>query len=226
MPMPYQDDDMLMLSGIQHYAFCPRQWALIHIEQVWNDNLLTTEGHIMHQHVDDPSYRQKSGNIITLRSVNIASGELGLYGVTDIVELHPSQSAQNAITHPSYPGFWLPVPVEYKHGRPKRNEVDVVQLTAQAMCLEEQYGIHIPKGSIFYGETRRRMEVEFTDDLRSLAREYAADMHDLFKTGRVPEAEPHPHCKSCSLYDICMPETARRQSASDYLRNHLYEENA
>lgn len=131
--MKYDDDHMLMLSGIQHYMFCPRQWALIHIEQQWEENRLTAEGQLLHQNVDDPSYRQKNGDVITLRAVTIASHSLGLYGVTDAVELLPSDNAKDAITHPRYPGFWKPYPIEYKRGRPKTDERDKVQLAAQAM---------------------------------------------------------------------------------------------
>ena len=112
----YSEDDMLMLSGIQHYRFCPRQWALIHLEQQWDDNRLTIEGQLLHKHVDDPFYRQKCGNHITLRSVNIASRELGLYGISDAIELLPSDDVTDTIQHPKYPGHWIPVPVEYKHG--------------------------------------------------------------------------------------------------------------
>lgn len=222
--MPYAEDDMLMLSGIQHFAFCPRQWALIHIEQLWSENLLTMEGQIMHQHVDDPFYRQKMGEHICLRSVSLASRELGLYGISDIVELHPADTPVNAITHPSYPGYWIPYPVEYKHGKPKRDDIDIVQLTAQAMCLEEQYGITIRQGAIFYGETRRRMEVEFTDELRSNVRTYATEMHEIYNQPIVPSAIMRTCCRSCSLKDICMPETAQRGSASHYLKQHLYAE--
>ena len=107
---------MLMLSGIQHYRFCPRQWALIHLEQQWDNNRLTIEGQLLHNHVDTPFYRQKCGNHITLRSVNIASRELGLYGISDAIELIPSDDITDTIQHPKYPGHWLPVPVEYKHG--------------------------------------------------------------------------------------------------------------
>ena len=156
---------MLMLSGIQHFRFCPRQWALIHIEQQWEDNRLTIEGQILHKHVDDPFYRQKCGNHITLRSVNIASKELGLYGITDAIELLPTEDSNDSITHPKYPGHWLPVPVEYKHGRPKKNEIDEVQLIAQAMCLEEIYNINIAYGAIFYAEIHHRVEIEITPHL-------------------------------------------------------------
>ncbi len=222
--MSYAEDDMLMLSGIQHYAFCPRQWALIHIEQQWNDNLLTTEGHIMHQHVDDPFYRQKMGDHICLRSVSLASRELGLYGTSDIVELHPSDSEENCIVHPNYPGRWTPFPVEYKHGQPKHDDVDIVQLVAQALCLEEVYGIRIQKGAIFYGVTRHRLDVEITDELRNKVRAYAKSMHELFLIGKTPSATKQPFCRSCSLKDICMPDSAYKGSASDYLKRNLYEE--
>ena len=161
----YNEDDMLMLSGIQHFRFCPRQWALIHIEQQWGDNRLTIEGQILHKHVDDPFYRQKCGDQITLRAVNIASRELGLYGISDAIELLPSSSFENTILHPNSPGRWQPVAVEYKHGKPKRNEVDEVQLAAQIMCIEEMYAIHIPYGAFFYGELRHRVNVDITEEL-------------------------------------------------------------
>lgn len=152
----YTEDEMLMLSGIQHYKFCPRQWALIHIELLWEDNRLTTEGNILHENVDNPFYRQKNGDVITLRSLHIASKELGLYGITDAVELIPSDSPNDAITHHRYPGYWKPYPVEYKRGRQKPDERDEVQLAAQVMCLEEMYHINIPYAALYYNEPKRR----------------------------------------------------------------------
>ena len=220
----YTDDDMLMLSGIQHFRFCPRQWALIHIEQQWDDNLLTVEGHILHKRVDDPFYRQKCGNHISLRSVSIASHRLGLYGTTDVVELHPTENAHNSIRHPKYPGFWLPYPVEYKHGHPKRNEVDEVQLAAQTMCLEEQYEITISCGAFFYAETRQRVEVEITDELRSIVYDCADKMHKIFQSGQLPSITQGKYCTKCSLKDICLPQMAKYTKASQYLDKHLYEE--
>lgn len=171
---------MLMLSGIQHFRFCPRQWALIHIEQQWDDNRLTIEGQIMHKHVDDPFYRQKCGDFITLRAVNIASRELGLYGIADAIELIPASTSENTICHPKYPGRWNPIVVEYKHGKPKRNEIDEVQLAAQVMCLEEMYDIHIEYGVFFYGEIRHRVSVDISDTLRGIVKECTESMHDIF----------------------------------------------
>lgn len=219
----YNEDDMLMLSGIQHFRFCPRQWALIHIEQQWGDNRLTIEGQILHKHVDDPFYRQKCGDQITLRAVNIASRELGLYGISDAIELLPSSSFENTILHPNYLGRWQPVAVEYKHGKPKRNEVDEVQLAAQIMCIEEMYAIHIPYGAFFYGELRHRVNVDITEELRDIVRQCARDMHDIFSKAVIPKAGYGKHCDKCSLKDICMPEMVNNcTSVDNYLTKNLY----
>lgn len=218
----YVEEDMLMLSGIQHYKFCPRQWALIHIEQQWQDNRLTIEGELMHKHVDDPFYRQKCGDCITLRGVHIASHELGLYGITDVIELHPATSMDDSILHPAYPGRWIPIPVEYKHGMPKRNEIDEVQLAAQAMCLEELYGIRISSGAIFYGETRHRTQVDFTDRLRQIVKQCADEMHQLYARSVTPHAMYERKCERCSLKDICMPDACGRLTVDSYLKNNLY----
>lgn len=222
--MRYDDDDMLMLSGIQHFRFCPRQWALIHIEQKWNENKLTTEGRIIHKHVDEPNYRQKCGDYISLRSVSIASYQLGLYGVSDIIELHPTDCNRNSITHPKYSGNWIPYPVEYKHGKPKKNEIDEVQLAAQTMCLEEQYGIEIKKGALFYYETRQRVEVDITPELRSIVSSCSEQMHTIFKSGIIPPITNGKYCDNCSLNNICMPQTANCPKVSHYLKSNLYEE--
>lgn len=218
----YSEDDMLMLSGIQHFRFCPRQWALIHIEQQWADNRLTVEGGLLHKHVDDPFYRQKCGDRIMLRAVNIASRELGLYGVADAIELHPSSYAEDVIRHPKYPGAWFPVPIEYKHGKPKANEIDEVQLAAQAMCLEEMYGIHISYGIFFYREIRRRVEVELTVRLRDIVRQCATEMHGIFQCSIIPKGIYGRKCGKCSLKDICMPQTGKITTVDTYLKNNLY----
>lgn len=220
----YSEDDMLMLSGIQHFRFCPRQWALIHIEQQWNDNRLTIEGQILHKHVDDPFYRQKNGNIITLRSVNLASHELGLYGISDVIELLPSKIIDNTIQHPDYPGCWRPVIVEYKHGKPKKNEIDEVQLTAQTMCLEEMYGIKIYSGAFYYAELRHRIKVNITDELRNIVKTCAMHMHNIFNTAAIPKAEYSKQCERCSLMDICMPKSFVKDIAvNTYLKNNLFQ---
>lgn len=222
--MEYSEDDMLMLSGIQHYMFCPRQWALIHIEQQWNDNRLTVEGQLLHTHVDDPFYRQKNGGTITLRSVHIASKELGLYGITDAVELQPASCPNNTISHDSYPGLWTPYPIEYKHGHSKPDERDEVQLAAQVMCLEEMYQIHLDYGALYYGETRHREVIHMSDALRLLTKKCAMNMHEIYQKGITPQIDKKPHCRSCSLVDICLPEMKHCSKVSLYLKNNLYEE--
>ena len=220
----YTEDEMLMLSGIQHFVFCPRQWALIHIEQVWSDNRLTMEGQLLHQQADDPFYRQKNGECVSLRSVSIASKVLGLYGFTDVVELRPSDSETSCIQHPSYPGFWKPFPIEYKRGHSKPDERDEVQLAAQVICLEEMHNIKINKGYLFYWENRRREEVLIADALRKMTKQYADEMHRIYKSGTVPKAEKCRKCYNCSLLGICLPDTKNKLLVTNYLKKNLYEE--
>ena len=215
-----------MLSGIQHYMFCPRQWALIHIEQQWAENRLTTEGQLLHKNVDNPFYRQKNGDTITLRSLHIASKRLGLYGITDAVELIPSDSPEDSITHNRYPGYWKPYPVEYKRGHSKPDERDEVQLAAQAMCLEEMYGINIPYGALYYDEVKHRETIAISDGLRKTTQQCAKQMHDIFKSGIMPKPVKTSHCRNCSLKDICMPEMSDCTQVKTYLNNNLYEDPA
>lgn len=222
----YTEDEMLMLSGIQHYMFCPRQWALIHIEQQWAENRLTTEGQLLHKNVDNPFYRQKNGDTITLRSLHIASKRLGLYGITDAVELIPSDSPEDSITHNRYPGYWKPYPVEYKRGHSKPDERDEVQLAAQAMCLEEMYGINIPYGALYYDEVKHRETIAISDGLRKTTQQCAKQMHDIFKSGIMPKPVKASHCRNCSLKDICMPEMSDCTQVKTYLNNNLYEDTA
>lgn len=218
----YLEDDMLMLSGIQHYMFCPRQWALIHIEQVWEENKLTAEGKLLHKNVDNPEYRQKNGERITLRRVPIASKELGLYGFSDAIELLPSNDPTTSIRHPRHPGHWIPFPIEYKHGHAKINQADEVQLTAQAMCLEEQYQIAIKKGALYYGETHSRITIEINDELREIVKLCTEEMHKMFSNGIIPIARKKKYCNSCSLFNICIPNNKSISSVSSYLKKNLY----
>lgn len=220
----YDENEMLMLSGIQHFMFCPRQWALMQLEQQWADNRLTLEGDILHARVDNPFYRQKNGDTITMHSVHIASRQLGLYGITDAVELLPSASLTDTITHSQYPGRWKPFPVEYKHGRPKKNNCDKMQLVAQVISLEEMYGIHIPEAALYYNEVKHRETVSITDELRRQAQQCADQMHQMCRSKKIPDARKMRGCKSCSLKDICMPETAQCPKVTNYLKCNLYED--
>ena len=222
--MYYDEEDMLMLSGIQHYMFCPRQWALIHIGQHWEENRLTAEGRLLHKNVDNPSYRQKNGDVVTLRSVPISSNTLGLYGYSDAIELIHSEDDTNCIVHLKYPGFWRPCPVEYKRGRAKPDARDKVQLAAQAICLEEQYEIRIDEAFLYYAETNRRESVSIDAELRNQTQQCADETHKVFKSGVIPKAEKKRGCLNCSLFDVCMPEMESRPKVNHYLKKYLYEE--
>lgn len=213
-------DDYLSLSGIQHFAFCPRQWALIHLEQLWEENLLTFQGRDMHKRVDDPGFSETRGDLIVTRSVQVSSAALKLYGVADMVEFHRSDKG---IQLEGRDGLWMPFPVEYKLGRPKVEHWDRVQLCAQAVCLEEAYGIEITEGAIYYGRTRRREKVKFNDELRREAHRVAAEMMSLFTQGITPKAKYSRTCNSCSLYDLCMPRLPADKGVDQYIHSMLSE---
>jgi len=219
----YSEDDLLMLSGIQHMAFCERQWALIHIEQQWKENLFTVEGHFLHERVDDPFKTETRVNTMIFRAVPLTSFKLGLYGRADVIELvKTGEKDTNSITVNEKSGRWKPFPVEYKRGKPKPDERDEVQLCAQAMCLEEMNGITINSGFLYYGKTHHRHIVEFDVELRSLVGQYARRMHELFNTGITPLPVKKPACNSCSLKDICMPKALHnKKSASEYNNKYL-----
>jgi CRISPR-associated exonuclease Cas4 len=182
------DDDTLPISGLQHLAFCPRQWALIHLEQVWVENVRTAEGRLLHERADLPGESRRA-SVRTARGMWLRSERLHLTGRADIVEFRPA-----------------PYPVEYKRGKSKPNDCDTVQLCAQALCLEEMLETTIARGAIFYGNPRRRLEVEFTSELRQRTEELAATMHRLYRSGVTPAATPGPYCRNCSLVDVCLPE--------------------
>ena len=178
-------DDYLMLSGIQHFAFCRRQWALIHIEQLWKENVLTFGGGQMHRNADDPFFTESRGDVLISRSVPLVSHTLKVYGVADVVEYHRSDAG---VTIPGREGYWTVVPVEYKAGRTKPDDRDEVQLCTQAICLEEMYRTQIERGYLYYGKTRRRTEVLFDDELRRRVAELVAGMYALYDAGITPPA--------------------------------------
>ncbi len=218
----YPPSEHLPLSGIQHFVFCRRQWALIHIEGQWQENALTAEGRLQHKRADDPFFTEKRGGLVIARSVPVASSTLGLTGVCDVVEFH---AAAEGVRLPGREGFFQPVPVEYKRGRPKSHRADEAQLCAQAICLEEMLSIPIPEGYLFYKRTQRREHVRFTPELRDLVHTAAAEMHAYFRRGHTPRVKPSRACRACSLADICLPDLQnRRLTASRYIRQHLEEE--
>lgn len=218
----YCDDDMLMLSGIQHFVFCPRQWALIDIEQSWEDNYYSTQGTLLHKNVDNPEYRAKNNDSIMLRHVSLVSRTLGLYGFSDVVELVPTSDEKNSISCKKYSGRFLPVPVEYKRGKPKQDLCDIMQLVCQVICLEQMHSIRLDKAALFYWETRHRYEIEVSDELRAHAYALSKQMHEIAKKGVLPKALRSPKCRNCSLVNICMPEINDKTDVKEYLKHNLY----
>jgi CRISPR-associated exonuclease Cas4 len=218
--MMYEEDDYLLLSGIQHYAFCPRQWALIHIEEQWNENYLTAGGRILHAKAHDGEATEKRGDLIIFRALRVRSGELGISGECDIVEFRKSASG---VTLNGYDGSWLPYPIEYKHGKTKLDDCDRLQLCAQAVCLEEMLCTNIGSGALFYGEPRRREAVDFTPDLRSKLLETVKSMHEMFSRRHTPKAIKGKHCQSCSIKDLCLPELGEKGGTSvrTYMEVHI-----
>ncbi|MCX4320693.1 CRISPR-associated protein Cas4 [Roseburia sp. 1XD42-69] len=215
----YAEEDYLMLSGIQHFAFCKRQWAMIHIEQQWAENYRTTAGEIMHKKAHDESAFEKRGNLLTVRGLRISSRSLGLSGQCDVVEFHQDE---NGIDLFGYEGKWNIVPVEYKRGTVKENNADELQLCAQAVCLEEMFQMDIPEGFLYYGENRRRHQVEFTSELRSEVERTADKMHEMFRRGHTPGAKPSKQCKSCSLENLCLPKLQKSGDVRKYIEKNIY----
>ncbi len=216
--MAYKEDDYILLSGIQHFAFCRRQWALIHIEQHWQENLRTVEGSILHEKVHDNINIEKRKNLLIARGMAVSSKELGLSGVCDVVEFHKDENGIKLFGHKRR---FQPVPVEYKRGKPKQDNADKLQLCAQAMCLEEMLVCEILKGYLYYGETRHRLEVEFDHDLRSQVRLITKEMHDLFRRRYTPKVKTGSFCRACSLNEICLPKLCKTKSVSDYIKSRM-----
>jgi CRISPR-associated exonuclease Cas4 len=216
--MDYKEDDYLQLSGIQHFLFCRRQWALIHIEQQWAENLRTVDGELMHKNAHDSRSHTRRGDTLTVRGLKIHSARLGLSGECDVVEFHRSP---DGVSLTMTDGLWLPYPVEYKRGTVKPNHMDEAQLCAQAMCLEEMLCCDIPDGALFYGETRHRQPVTFTPELRQGVEDTIQEMHQLFQRGSTPKVKPTKGCNACSLKDLCLPKLMRTRSVSAYLREQL-----
>lgn len=216
--MAYDEEEYLLLSGIQHFIFCRRQWALIHIEDQWEENVRTVEGELMHKNVDDPFFTEKRGGILTVRSMRIVSHTLGVTGVCDVVELI---EAEDGVPLTGREGTYRVRPVEYKHGEPKPHEADLLQLAAQAMCLEEMLCCTIPEGMIFYGGTRRRQSVEITEELREKVRGTVREMQQLFQRHYAPRVKPTKSCRAYSLQDLCLPKLMRAADVTAYLERSL-----
>ncbi len=214
-------DDYLPLSGIQHFVFCRRQWALIHVEQQWHENLLTAEGRIQHETAHDEARVETRGDLIISRGMRVLSHTLKLQGACDVVNFHRSPQG---ITLKGREGLWRPFPIEYKHGNKGiGTQADALQLCCQVICLEEMLLCQVPRGAIFYEETRRREEIVIDEPLRSKAREMASEMNEYFDRGYTPTVKRKAGCKSCSLREICLPQLLQSKSAANYVHEAIKE---
>lgn len=239
----FTDSDLLPISALQHLVFCPRQCMLIHLEQAWAENRWTAEGRVLHERVHERQSGTEQG-IPVARGLRLVSYRLGLSGMADFVEYRPvgdpplsplgkggrethSQSSGtqgSGVELPGREGRWVPFPVEYKRGRPKAHDADAVQLCAQALCLEEMLETAVPAGALFYGATRRRVQIAFGAALRGRVEQLAVRLHELFDSGITPPPEPGPKCKHCSLQDDCLPD--RPASAAAFIRRMMKEASA
>jgi CRISPR-associated exonuclease Cas4 len=205
------DDILIPLSALQHYLYCPRQCALIHIEQLWAESQHTAEGRVLHDKADKPKMERRKG-VRTVTAMPLAQLELGITGIADVVEFHMGDEGRE-----------YPYPVEYKRGRPKAHQADEVQLCAQALCLEHMFGAQIPEGALYYGETRRRTVVPFDASLRALTCDTIDATRGMIASGQTPLATYSAKlCDNCSLLDLCQPRLLhRRESVQHWLRAQL-----
>jgi CRISPR-associated exonuclease Cas4 len=208
----YPEDDLLPLSALQHFSFCPRQCALIHIEQVWVENRFTAEGRVMHENVHEQGMENRK-DVRIERGIPLRSLVLGLIGKADLVEFHKRGKT------------WLPFPVEYKRGKPKPEVCDKVQLCAQAICLEEMLDVQIPDGALFYGKTHHRLEVAFDEELRRETAQISGQLHAFIALGKTPLPVYEKKCETCSFIEMCMPETLMRHTSIDNYINEVLKDN-
>ena len=203
----YREEDFLQLSGIQHFAFCRRQWALSYIEMQWQENVRTAEGRILHEKAHDPLLKEKRGDLLIVRAMPVHSREMGVSGECDVVEFHKAPEG---------------ISLAGREGT-KTDDSDILQVAAQAMCLEEMLCCKIPKGYIYYGETKHRVEVVFTDEVREKVKKAFTEMHKYYEQRYTPKVKISKRCNACSLKDICVPVLNKRKSVSTYIDKMLSE---
>lgn len=201
----FTEDDFILISALQHYVYCPRQCALIHVEDVWQENLYTTRGNILHEKVDTDTYETR-GTLKTVRGLRIHSFRYGIVGRCDVVEYRQSKTGVEIM------------PVEFKSGEPKENISDKVQLCAQVFCLEEMLNKVITRGAFFYGKIRRRNVVEIDDELRSQTENIITSVREIVSKKIVPAAEYAPKCRNCSLQSICQPKAMNKRKLQNYVK--------
>jgi len=213
------DEDLLPIAGLRQLAFCERRWALVHMDQEWDENVLTIEGKQLHEFVHEQGTNVRYG-VRMARGLRLRSLTLGLYGVADLVEFHPHDG--EAVL-PGFSGRWLPYPVEYKRGRKRYDSADEIQLCAQALCLEEMLNVVVPKGAIYYGQPRRRSEIDLTANLREEVGRLCSRARELYDSRQIPPPRAGKHCSNCSLENICMPNLATKDKSAKYVTSILKE---
>jgi len=220
----YSEDELLPLSGLPHMAFCDRRWALIHIENVWEDNRFTAEGNLLHEKAHSGEIESRPG-VLVRRTLPIHSFRLGLSGQADIVEFHPVLASETGVRFQDRKGNWKPFPIEYKRTRDKAGSMAYrIQLCAQAICLEEMLATSISEGAIYDGTAKRRQTVTFSQELRDSVERLAGEMHRLFRAGHTPSPVFKKACNSCSLKGLCLPEKLSQQaSVGSYYERFLRE---
>lgn len=215
----FTEDQLISISALQHWVFCPRQCGLIHLEQVWAENRLTAEGRLLHDRVHESDAENRPG-VRIVHGLRLVSYGLGLVGQADVVEFHRGDCG---IELPGASGLWLPFPVEYKRGKPKKDNSDNIQLCAQALCLEEMLHTEIPSGAFFYGKPRRRNEVQLDASLREITCRAITAVHDLFESRHTPSVRYAKKCDNCSLYAQCLPKTTGLNKKIDVYLSKAYE---
>lgn len=213
----FAESDLLPISALQHLSYCKRQCALIHLERVWAESRATADGRHFHERVHERADESRR-DVRLVRGLSLRSMRHGLAGVADVVEFWKDET--RGVVVPGLRGTWMPLPIEYKRGRAKQSPCDAVQLCAQALCLEEMLNVSILSGCLFYGLSRRRLEVVFDASLRAATESVARELHELIDGGHTPPPEPGPKCKECSLAALCMPGSAGR-AVSRYVEESL-----
>lgn len=213
-------EDCLPISGLQHLAFCKRQWALIHLDQEWEENQFTAEGRNLHERVDE-GYQEFRRGLRQYSGLYVRSLAFGIYGRTDLVEAIQTSGPDCQIGLLGLKGNWVLYPVEFKRGKPKDHSSDLIQLCAQALCLEEMTGTKIPEGAIFYGQIRKRLEVSFDANLRKTTHDFISLAHEMIVSGKLPEPEYGKHCRVCSLFEVCLPRSCENGRIDGYRKELL-----
>lgn len=214
----FNEEDYLTISGIHHFAFCRRRWALIYLEGKWEDNYFTVDGSILHENAHDPNYREKRRNTIITRAMRVSSSRLGISGECDVVEFNRSEKGVNLY---GVDGKYTVTPIEYKRGKPSERYDYKCQLMAQALCLEDMLCCDIPLGYLYYEEVKHREKVIFDAELREKTENIIKEMHELYKREYTPKVKRKNSCKSCSLKNICLPKLLNSTKASDYVKKTL-----